>query len=170
MADDDSNVSNGSCLRCGLSFATFDDEKEEEHLRECLRSSQEATGCGLTEPTFFCVLCDIDLSRRRLKGRCQHLKRCSRESGCGVKLLLEMVAPVEEDEEYECGTEEDEGEGDGPEMDENMEPAAVNMDHPLPPKVNAFAFMMEASRAHASLAKSSSAGTSGTNRGPRQRQ
>ena len=166
MAHDDSS---GSCLRCGLSFATFDDEREEEHLRNCLRPSQEAMGCGLTEPTFFCVLCDIDLSKRRLKGRCQHLKRCSRKSGCGIKQLLEMVAPVEEDEEYEYEAEDNEGEGEreneveGEQIDENTEPAAANVE-PLPPKVNAFTFMMQSSRTHAALAKSSLGGASGTHK------
>jgi hypothetical protein len=91
-----------TCFVCGASFQTFSSEKKECHLNSCLKKLETDESCGdksdtksngLRAESYSCVICDLNLSKRCLSARCQHLKRCAKQYGVGVRDLLQMIAP-----------------------------------------------------------------------------
>ncbi len=104
------------CIVCDIDLSSLDEVNREEHLHKCLDDkgidgpeySQPLptnsivvdieSDRGLRLPVFFCVLCDIDLSKRNLVHRCLHLKRCAREKSMSTKQLLQFIAPIDEQE------------------------------------------------------------------------
>ena len=54
-------------------------------------STVEVDACGLLEKSFYCVLCDINLSRRCLLSRCKHLKQCAKQNRVATRELLTMI-------------------------------------------------------------------------------
>ena len=57
------------------------------------------SGYGLFEDNFMCVICDIELSRKKLIGRIRHLKRCCKKHSVSIRNLLALIAPCNESDE-----------------------------------------------------------------------
>lgn len=91
-----------TCFLCGISFQTFSSDERESHLNVCLKSLEKDSSredgkvpqsSGLRSENYSCIICDLNLSKRCLSARCQHLKRCAKQYGVGVRDLLQMIAP-----------------------------------------------------------------------------
>lgn len=54
---------------------------------------------GLLERKFYCVVCDLDMSRRCLLSRCRHLKRCAKIHSMTTRQLLMRVGTEGDEEE-----------------------------------------------------------------------
>ena len=87
-----------TCFVCERSLSILNAEAREAHLNVCLKqletesvSTPEVS--GLRSERYSCVICDLNLSKRCLSSRCQHLKRCAKQHGVGVRDLLQMIAP-----------------------------------------------------------------------------
>lgn len=93
------------CVVCDQDFTSFSEESKEIHINKCLTSqsrydalvsgSTSSETVALNGKTFFCVLCDVDLSRRKILSRCWHLKRCMRSKGMDTKTLMQLVSPID---------------------------------------------------------------------------
>eukprot|EP01038_Epipyxis_sp_PR26KG_P013544 gene13544-18168_t len=147
------------CLICDLSLANMDDESRDDHIRVCfdqyifLRSNcgddltqlsqitQHLDDQGLKAKHFNCVVCDLDLSRRQLSSRCQHMKKCAKSNCISTKDLLQMIAPIDGiDEIVEINSDE---ENDIlAEINENKQ---INVKDKIIPR-NAWTVMMESSK------------------------
>ena len=111
-----------TCFICEISMIDMTDADKERHLNECLdryetdcveeiltqngvcnispedyvrqsKTKESDSDRGLRLKYFFCVLCDIDLSKRNILNRCLHLKKCAKEQGVGTKDLLVRLGP-----------------------------------------------------------------------------
>lgn len=118
--DDDERCMVCGLLFSGLIADSLNDSAEsvtESHIRKCLQLDgirshvatvstvnqpvllensdnsdfNEKETCGLLEKSFYCVLCDINLSRRCLLSRCKHLKQCAKQNKVATRELLLMV-------------------------------------------------------------------------------
>lgn len=109
------------CLVCDLDLSGLTEEAKESHLDECLDRSGVEKGSltqpdvitpteerGLRNAEFFCVLCDVNLSRRKLVSRCLHLKKCAKEHRLSTKQLLQYIAPIAEEDDENDDEENDE--------------------------------------------------------------
>jgi hypothetical protein len=98
------------CLICDKDLSTLTEDEKEKHLDCCLDNSGVDRGSltqpdsvdgaeerGLRNAEFFCVLCDVNLSRRKLVSRCLHLKKCAKEHKLTTKQLLQFISPLIED-------------------------------------------------------------------------
>lgn len=92
-----------SCLVCEEDLVSFEsDSLREEHISNCLNSWQisflgsKEQEVGLRSETFFCVICDTDMSRKGLLGRSLHLKKCAKTNKITTKDLLKLIEPMEE--------------------------------------------------------------------------
>lgn len=123
------------CLICEMSMVTMTDVEKERHLNDCLdryetdcieeiltqngvynispedyMQQSKLKECdsdrGLRLQHFFCVLCDIDLSKRSILNRCLHLKKCAKELGVSTKDLLLRLGP-DVDEALQEGSDDD---------------------------------------------------------------
>ena len=107
---------------------------------------------------FFCVICDVNLSKRKLLDRCLHLKRCAKDHQMSTKQLMQFISPDFENEEDDGFIEEI----DGPFPRENSKTGGevINLlsdseeenfqelkrAQTLPPVKNALSMLMESSR------------------------
>eukprot|EP00981_Chlorochromonas_danica_P011073 scaffold3715_cov249-Ochromonas_danica.AAC.2 len=74
-------------------------------------SSSCPSDYGLRGKLFYCVVCDLDLSGRRLLSRCWHLKRCGREHALSTRQLLRLLAPTREEQMNEEKADDDDDDG-----------------------------------------------------------
>lgn len=68
---------------------------------------------GLLESKFYCVVCDLDMSRRCLLSRCRHLKRCAKNHYVGTRELLMRMGTSNEEEEEDRDEEDNANVGGG---------------------------------------------------------
>lgn len=50
---------------------------------------------GFMCKVFYCVICDLDLSKKQLSSRFQHMKQCAKAHHIDTKVLMSMIAPEE---------------------------------------------------------------------------
>jgi hypothetical protein len=85
------------CFICGTALHSFDDCAKDEHLNHCLDKLEPGLGNsrtdGIRAENYGCLLCGLSLNSKPLITRCQHLKRCSKIYGIGIRELLQMIAP-----------------------------------------------------------------------------
>jgi hypothetical protein len=180
----DADLLNEICFLCNESLKTFNDKEKEDHLNCCLddrgieqQSNTNVSERGLRCVEFFCVLCDVNLSRKKLMDRCLHLKKCAKDHQLSTKQLLQFISPDLENEEEDeddceeetvtnqnrekiitsktCGTEiidllsDSEDQVDSHELKRAKSlPTA-----PPTPVKNAFSLLLESSRQQSSLTK-----------------
>jgi hypothetical protein len=117
----ENNLISEVCIVCETPLDSFCEGEKEQHLNSCLdakgveKSNQhkgledkDLTERGLRCQEFYCVICDVNLSRRKLLDRCLHLKRCAKDHQMTTKQLLQFISPEldhEEDGEEEAGEE-----------------------------------------------------------------
>lgn len=175
--------SHALCLVCDSDLSQLTEDLKELHLQQCLDTvlppshdgdhvesdrldqaeakENDTTSTanvddaqrGLRNKFFFCVLCDMELSGRRLLYRCLHLKKCAREKGMSTKQLLQHISPV-----GEYGEEENEDELDDELEEELEEEAEGHHDRAESKEVastssgkNAFSFLMASAKEQASM-------------------
>jgi hypothetical protein len=86
------------CFICGTALHFFDDLAKDAHLNQCLDKLEPDSGKlngseGIRAENYGCMLCGLSLNSKPLITRCQHLKRCSKIHGIGIRELLQMIAP-----------------------------------------------------------------------------
>lgn len=84
------------CFVCGMELHQLDDQSKELHLNQCLDKFEQNSE-GIRSENYGCMLCGLSLRGKALVTRCQHIKRCSKIYGIGIRELLHMIAP----EKYE---------------------------------------------------------------------
>jgi hypothetical protein len=108
------------CIVCELPLDSLSESEKEVHLNSCLDSKgveksnhdkgtvkEDSLERGLRCQEFYCVICDVNLSRRKLLDRCLHLKKCAKDHQMTTKQLLQFISPeldqgiVEEEEPRE---------------------------------------------------------------------
>ena len=147
------------CLICDVDLLSLSLDQREAHTENCV--SKFETNCieialtqhgidfdrdaiensqlsdrGLRATEFFCVICDADLSKKRLVGRSSHLKKCAKRHGIATKELLQLIAPVSDGDPFEGPLEE------GPAEEESTEESAGKQAEEEPAKKNAWSFLM----------------------------
>eukprot|EP01035_Chromulina_nebulosa_P034772 gene34772-46697_t len=104
-----------SCLFCDTDLSHLQSEQcIEEHIRDCINSWQgkfrahdvDASDCGaaiedsktsdLCATVYYCIICDIDISKKGLLNRALHLKKCAKENHIATKDLLSLLEPIAE--------------------------------------------------------------------------
>lgn len=119
------------CFLCEERLDSLSDQMKEIHLHKCLdhygihgdvsagRPSNvvHSGKCqgnpgldddrGLRMKEFFCVICDVNLSRKKLLDRCLHLKKCAKDHQMSTKQLLQFISPEDNDEDDETGDEKE---------------------------------------------------------------
>jgi hypothetical protein len=89
------------CFVCGTALHTLDDSSKDLHLNICLDKLETPQAVtfpsknseGIRSENYGCLLCGLSLSGKPLIIRCQHLKRCSKIHGIGIRELLQMISP-----------------------------------------------------------------------------
>jgi hypothetical protein len=95
------------CFICGTALHDLDDSTKDLHLNLCLdklevpevmnsssaSTSRNSNHEGIRSENYGCLLCGLSLSGKALIIRCQHLKRCSKIYGVGIRELLQMISP-----------------------------------------------------------------------------
>jgi hypothetical protein len=164
----DEDIIQETCLMCNLNLTGLTENEKEDHLNQCLddqgieksqsKTSNDPTDRGLRCAEFFCVICDVNLSKRKLLDRCLHLKRCAKDHQMSTKQLMQFISPDFENEEDDGFIEEI----DGPFPRENSKTGGevINLlsdseeensqelkrAQTLPPVKNALSMLMESSR------------------------
>ena len=92
-----------SCAVCGISLKGLTRNAREAHTNGCIENiieleidekmKEDSYSSGLRAKDYSCVICGLDLSRRCLSSRCQHLKQCAKRYGVGVRDLIQMISP-----------------------------------------------------------------------------
>lgn len=80
------------CFVCGTELHQFDEQSKEFHLNQCLDKFEQNSE-GIRSENYGCMLCGLSLRGKALIIRCQHIKRCSKIYGIGIRELLHMIAP-----------------------------------------------------------------------------
>ena len=115
--DDDTEMHmNTSCLFCDMDLSHLQTEQcKEEHIRYCIESWQlrlrvhdgnenecndatfkDTESSGLWATVYYCVICDMDISKKGLLNRAFHLKKCAKENKIATKDLLSLLEPIVE--------------------------------------------------------------------------
>jgi hypothetical protein len=77
-----------------------EEENEEEqqtfHVLSLSQEELQTQECALHDPggKYFCLICNLDISRRSVAARCSHLKACSREHGIDTCNLMQLIRPI----------------------------------------------------------------------------
>jgi hypothetical protein len=134
------------CMICEKDLSNITEPLKEQHIQHCLdrvgikleiSNEQQTKPCGLRMKEFYCIICDLDLSRRKLLNRCWHLKQCSRKHNMSTKELLQLIAPVQ-DFESESKTDDEK------EFSEQHQVMSA-------PSKNVFSVLIQASKQHHQL-------------------
>ena len=100
-SNNDKNESKSGCLVCDIDFTDIPLQEQEAHLLICLDKwvekfsgtnnswSQEISEnndkkiepeLGIRSAIFYCVICDVDISKKGLLNRSLHLKKCAKDN------------------------------------------------------------------------------------------
>jgi DNA cross-link repair 1A protein len=109
IADNKDDDDGDHCFICNLNLNFLNNDDKDSHMIECLdlyevsQSNKVTTAnndnndgnddIDLRGPTFFCVICDLNLSSKGLVFRCMHLKKCAKTNNISTKELLQMISP-----------------------------------------------------------------------------
>lgn len=86
------------CLICNIDVGCLSEFDKDEHFKSCFtQRGTAADSCAIGDSQFTCILCDVNLSKRKLFARCLHVKRCAKDHKVGTKDLLQMIAPLPDD-------------------------------------------------------------------------
>lgn len=104
------------CLFCGTDISQID--AKDDHILKCSQSSirslnenssfqisnemitdENDKNVGLNSEIFFCVLCDMDISKRSVLHRCMHMKKCAKLKSVDTKQLLSLLISSDENVE-----------------------------------------------------------------------
>ena len=153
-----------NCLVCDLELSTLSSFSDREvHINQCLENinvladqssieNNDFVDRGLRLKEFYCVICDISLSKRSLLSRCQHLKKCAKDNKITTKDLLLMISTGND-----ISSDEDDSDGEilVNNNDNNFISKQSNNITTSVPVKNAWTIMMSSAR---EIAKSASTG------------
>ena len=156
----------GITLPKSQSVNTFNESNNNNNEIENENDDEIPSGYGLFEDNFMCVICDIELSKKKLIGRVRHLKRCCKKHTVSIRNLLALIAPGDEsdedDQEAENNNNDDEEEEEDKEENDNTA-NTNNINSVVSAKTNAFSFMIAASKQQIQIKKTESDTTTTNN-------
>ena len=162
-----------SCLFCDTDLSHLQTEHRiEEHIRDCINTwhvkfrahDVDGNECGsaiedsersdLCATVYYCIICDVDISKKGLLNRALHLKRCAKENKIATKDLLSLLEPIAEPIDVDGDDDDDDNEFKASQEEKDnlhAKASVVSSSTPIPndkttsPKKNAWEVLMAAS-------------------------
>lgn len=134
------------CLICYTDVGSLNELDKDEHFKSCFtQRGTAAESCTIGDSQFTCILCDVNLSKRKLFARCLHVKRCAKDHKVSTKDLLQMIAPLPDD----LGNDSDDS--DDTEQVEMIETANETVIVPVGAPKNALSVLMASAKQQSKL-------------------